>query len=190
MTDFYREVDSAVAGALNPGEELVWTGHCLSRLGQQRKAGPTLATPSFVLGIAVAAIFALPVVVLTREPVLVFWVAMPTFLVTAMKMDTFFDEWGTDSDLYCRKQTAYVLTDQRAFILRHCRTDAPVRSVTWRYVDHVQAEQVEPGGRGTVTFRHWDVADQRWDTLLQFSKVANATWVAEWAQATAAQAHG
>lgn len=190
MTDFSREVDSTVVGALNPGEELVWTGHCLSRLGQQGKAGPGVATPSFVLGVAVAVIFALPVAVFTREPVLVFWVAMPVFLVTVMKSGTFFHEWGTDSALYCRKQTVYVLTDQRAFILRHCRTDAPMRSVPWRYIDHVQAELVEPGGRGTVKFRHWDVAAQRWDTLLQFSKVGNATWVAEWAQATAARARG
>ena len=94
-----------------------------------------------------------------------------------------------DSAIYCRKQTVYVLTNQRAFVLKYCRTDAPMRSVAWRYVDHVRAESVGPDGRGTVRFWHWDPVAQRWDAVLQFYRVGAAYRVAERAQVALAKAN-
>lgn len=96
----------------------------------------------------------------------------------------------TDNSIYCRKQTVYAITNQRAFVLRHCRTEVPMRSVAWRFVDEVLAEWVELDGRGTVKFRHWDPAMRHWETLLEFSRVGNAYRVAERGQAAMTQANG
>ena len=101
----------------------------------------------------------------------------------------FIRECFRDSKLYCRKQTAYVLTNQRAFVLRQCRVDVPMRSVAWRFVDEVRAEWVELDGRGTVMFRHWDPVARQWETPVQFLKVGNAHRVAERGQAAMMEAN-
>jgi len=137
MTDFARQVDKMVTSALNPHEHVIWTGHCLSRLGKQQKAS--------------------------------------RFMLTRF-----------DDDMYCRKQTVYVLTNKRAFVLRHCRTKTPMRSILWRHVDEVRAEDVGGDGRGIVRFWHWDSVAQRWEMVLQFYQVGNAIRVAEWGQSARA----
>lgn len=86
---------------------------------------------------------------------------------------------GPDTSLYCRKQSVYVLTDQRAFILRNCNTEGPVRSLPLRFVDVVRAEEIRPDGRGSVQFLSWDRAARRWTYPMRFSKVKDADGVAE-----------
>jgi hypothetical protein len=193
MTDFYREVDATVAGALNPGEEVIWTGHCLSRLAMQR--GRDFSVPPALIGYIVAIVLvgvgALTVIAgsvdeVWREAIVgaVLFFAGGWFLYGMSRTPLY------DDKMYCRKQTVYVLTDQRAFVLKHCRTKMPMRSIPWRYVDDVRAEWLELDDRGTVRFLHWDPVGGRWDTRLQFYKVGNAHRVAEWAQAAMMQANG
>lgn len=141
MTDFAREVDRTVTSALNPHEHVIWTGHCLSRLGKQQKAQRFLLTRS-------------------------------------------------DDEMYCRKQTVYVLTNKRAFVLKHCRTKIPMRSITWRFVDEVRAEEVGSDGRGTVRFWRWDSDLDRWTVALQFYRVGNASQVAVLAKTAMTQENG
>ena len=194
MTDFSREVDATVAGALNPGERVLWTGHCLSRLGKQRYEHRT-SFMGTLLGWPISILFAGSGLWnllggFTNGPVgrviggailLAIGVSVMYVLIIGL---------FRDSKMFCRKQTAYVLTDQRAFVLRHCRTEVPMRSVAWRFVDDVRAEWVDLDGRGTVKFRHWDPATRQWDTPLQFTRVGNAHRVAEWGQAAMTQANG
>ena len=189
MTNFAREVDATIAGTLNPGERVIWRGHCQSRLGRQQKAaratiGTVLIVTPFVL------IGVLLIVVGLEGPD---GRIIPGAILSVVGMSALYSmvsERFHDGKMYCRKQTAYVLTDQRAFVLKHCRTDAPMRSVEWRFVDDVRAESVGPDGRGTVRFLHWDPMARRWDTPLQFYMVGAAYRVAEWAQAAHAQATG
>jgi hypothetical protein len=188
MTDFGREVDSKVTGALNPGERVIWIGHCLSRVGKQQKAGPALGARASVLALTLAAIVGLPICVLTKSPVFAIILGFAAFAVTAYVASSIFAAGVKDHAMYCRKQTAYVLTDRRAIVLRNCRTAYPVQSLLWAYVDEVRAESVGADGRGTVKFLHWDPMARRWDTPLQFYKVGAAFRVAEWAQAAMAQA--
>jgi hypothetical protein len=194
MTDFAREVDSTVAGALNPGERVLWTGHCLSRLGKQQHEQRT-SRMGMVLGWPISILFAgiglLNLLAgLSSGPIgrviggailLAIGVSVIYVLITGL---------FRDSKMFCRKQTAYVLTDQRAFVLKHCRTAVPMRSVDWHFVDHVRAEWVELDGRGTVQFQHWDPMARQWQTILQFYKIASAHQVAERAQGAMAQANG
>lgn len=94
-----------------------------------------------------------------------------------------------DDDMYCRKQTVYVLTNKRAFVLRHCRTKRPMRSILWRHVDEVRAEEVGGDGRGIVRFWRWDSAMDRWTIALQFYRVGNANQVAALAKTAMMQAN-
>lgn len=186
MTEFAREVDRGVPGALNPGEEVLWTGHCLSRLGQQRKARP-LSKWLLLLFVPLSGLGILLVIegLEERKFGAVFGGGV-LLIVGGTAMYTLIREYFRDGKMYCRKQTVYVLTDQRAFVLKHCRTTAPMRSIVWRYVDLVRAEAVRTDGRGTVKFWRWDPVAQQWETVLQFHQVGNAAHVAEWGQSARA----
>jgi hypothetical protein len=179
VTDSAREADWVVPGVLNPGEEVLWKGHCLSRMGQQRKAAPAAAGLEAVLALALAVIAMLAVLVITRIVVLGMAAFLVTVLLAVWKTNGLLEGWGADDAMYCRQQTVYVLTNQRAVVLRNCRTAHPVQSLLWTYVDEVQAERVELDGRGTVQFLRWDPMEQRWVYSLRFFKVANAQAVAE-----------
>ena len=182
MTDFSREVDATVAGALNPGERVIWKGHCLSRLGKQQKAQRTsLWTVVFV--IPFTGIGLLFLIDALRNGPSGGLIVSPIFIaIGVLTAFSLFSEQRADGAMYCRKQTVYVMTDQRAFVLKQCRTKVPMRSVDWRFVDDVRAESVGPDGRGTVRFLRWDPLARRWDTPLQVYKVGAAFRVAEWGQ--------
>lgn len=188
MTDFTREVDATIARTLNPGERVIWSGHCRSRLGQQRKASRAPIWTFLIVMFFVVLGVLLLVAGLSAGPDGRIIPGAVFSVLGASVLYSMVSERFHDSKMYCRKQTAYVLTDQRAFVLKHCRTDVPLRSLDWRYVDHVRAESVGSDGRGTVKFWHWDPMARRWDTPLQFYKVGAAFQVAEWAQAAMAQA--
>jgi hypothetical protein len=191
MTDFAREVDSTVAGALNPGEQVVWTGHCLSRMGQQRKAA-RIPRWACIAAVPFTGFGSIALITLLSEGRLSGTMIAPGILL-AIGVGFLYElisQRFRDRKMYCRKQTVYVLTNRRAFVLKHCRTAVPMRSVDWHFVDHVRAEWVELDGRGTVQFQHWDPMARQWQTILQFYKIASAHQVAERAQGAMAQANG
>ena len=190
MTDFDRDVDPAVFGALNPKEELLWTGHCMSRLGKQKRAesyAPLLRVVP--IGLCIVGMFV--VIHAITGPEKTGLLAGAGFFLGAAWVAHSLDAGRFhDSKMYCRKQTAYALTDQRAFVLKHCRTGVPMRSAPWRSVDEVRAEGVGSDGRGTVRFWCRDPNTNRWNIVLQFRRVGNANQVAAWAQAAMAKAKG
>jgi hypothetical protein len=188
--DFSREVDTMVTGALNPGEQVLWMGHCLSRLGRQRKATSAAAMPEAFLAFAIAVMAAITALVITRVPVVAMVTLVVTLALAFKKTNQLFKGWGTDDAMYCRQQTAYVLTNQRAMVLRNCQTGYPVQSLLWAHADEVRAERVWPDGRGTVQFLRWDRVEQRWEYSLRFFMVGHARSVAEWAIAARDAARG
>jgi hypothetical protein len=189
MTDFDREVDAAVFGALNPKEELLWTGHCMSRLGKQQRTESYMPFLRVIpIGLCVVGAF-VAMYAITIPEFSGLLTGIGVFLGAVWMKHRLDSGHFHDSKMYCRKQTAYALTNQRAFVLKRCHTDVPMRSVDWRYVDEVRAEVVEPSGRGTVMFRRWDPGARRWDTLLRFYKIADAHQVADLAQGAMTQAN-
>jgi len=179
MSDFAREVDEHIYPALNPGEQVLWKGHCLSRLGKQRKATPAAALPEVVLAIVLAAVAMFATAVITKIGILSIGAAIATFVLAIRLTDRYFEHWGTDDAVYCRKQTVYVLTNQRAIVLRHCRTANPVQSLLWAYADEVRAESVGLDGRGSVQFLSWHPVERRWVHSLQFFMVGDARYAAQ-----------
>lgn len=183
MTDFYREVDSKLSNTLNPGEKIIWTGHCLSRLGQQRKAVRTVQWAWIIavvlIGIGLITLFSMLVEgdlgkfgFRLLGPGLI--LAIGLALVNSLE-----SEHVRDSTMYCRRQTVYVLTDQRAIVLRNCRTACPVQSLLWAYADEVRAESVGLDGRGSVQFLSWHPVERRWVHSLQFFMVGDARFAAQ-----------
>lgn len=190
MSDFDRDADAYVLGALNPGEKLLWTGHCLSRIGKQRGA-QSQSTWMWVIAIALCVVGVFVTTYAIFGPEKIELIGGAAFLLGGVWLaQRIVDGRFRDNQMYCRKQTVNVLTNQRAFVLKHCATDVPMRSVDWRYVEDVRAEGVGTDGRGTVKFRRWDPVTQRWSLVLQFYRVGNAERVAEWGQAAMGKAHG
>jgi hypothetical protein len=189
MTDFARAVDGMVSGALNPGERVLWTGHRMSRLGKQRGAMSfpvgveIVAVPMFVCGVY------LVVTSVVQQPDGRIAVGIALLLLGGWIVRSTDGKRPDDGAMYCRKQTVYVLTDQRAFVLKHCRTAVPMRSVDWRYVELIRVRKEHPDGRGTIEFVRTDSVSGRAEMLLTFSTVGNAFAVAEWARAAMATAH-
>ncbi len=190
MSDFAREADSMVPGALNPGEQVLWTGHCLSRIGQQRKAN-RVQLWALLFVVPLTAVGAMMVYASLTDNLDGRVVAGSIFmLIGATLLYSLITERTRDGEMYCRKQTVYVLTDQRAFVLKHCLTEVPMRSLPWSLADEVREEGVRPDRRGTVQFLTWDPVEQRWVYSLRFFMVANAEAVADKAMAARNAARG
>lgn len=190
MIDYAREVDDVVPGALNPGEEVLWTGHCLSLRGKQGKAGAAIGMPAATLAAMLAMIAGLSLCVVAKSPVFAILLGLATFVLTSAVAGRVLGEGVKDSVMYCRKQTVYVLTDQRAMVLRNCRTTYPVQSAPWAYVEAVRTTGVKPDGRGTVEFLSWNPAERRWVGSLRFIIGGNAVQVSERAIAARDAARG
>lgn len=190
MTDFSREVDATVAGALNPGEQVLWTGHCLSRLGKQNKAAPA-TKKAWLFVIPFTGIGLISLIGQLRSGPNLGMIVSAIFIGLGMSMAYgLVSAFWADSSMYCRKQTVYAITNQRAFVLRNCRMESPVQSLLWTYADEVRAERVGPDGRGSVQFLRWDRVEQRWVCALRFFMVGNARSVAERAIAARNAAQG
>jgi hypothetical protein len=189
MIDFAREVDDFVPGALNPGEEVIWTGHCLSLRGKQDKAspGPGASAGSCLILLIVQFVIFLAVLIRTGTGLGLLAIFPIVIVMNWVQRKVLH---SPDEAIYCRKQTVYVLTDQRAMVLRNCQTAYPAQSLLWAYADEVRAERVGLDGRGTVQFLNWDVVEQRWVYSLRFFMVANALAVAERAIAAREAARG
>ena len=145
---------------LNPGERVLWEGTCRSRMGRQNKACPILGSRNYlILGFAVLFI-GVSVNAATDS-------GLAGLLASGLVLAIAGLAWGTiqnrvrDSDMYCRKETRYLITNQRAVVLRNCRTRRPLQSLPWGFVDEVRTEQMRTDGRGTVQFLGWDAVAMR-----------------------------
>jgi hypothetical protein len=183
MNLFDRREDAvAVIDILNPGERVLWEGMCASRVGRQKKAYPTVGSWNYVV-LGFAALFIGVNVGAATDSRLVGVLAGGVVVVVAGLL------WGTlgkhvrDSDMYCRSQTRYLITNRRAVVLRNCRTKRPLQSLSWRYVDDVRADRERFDGRGTVQFFGRDAVAGRETRPLRFFMVRNAVRVAEEARA-------
>jgi hypothetical protein len=169
---------------LNPGERLIWSGYCQSKVGQQSKAAP---------GAEYGAILALIIFVLTIVGVgtvlnetfgisfgFVFGFVVAVLLLWKIGEDL---RTGHDSKMYCRQQTIYALTNERALVFRNCNQGVPVRSVPWRFIDHVRVVGERWDGRGTVEFWSWDMSAQKWTCNLRFLMVKDPQQVVDWVEA-------
>ncbi len=184
-----REDAVSVMGILNPGERVLWEGTCRSRMGRQKKAYPILGSRNYlILGFAVLFI-GVSVNAATNS-------GLAGLLASGLVLAVAALTWGTiqnrvrDSDMYCRTQTRYLITNQRAVVLRNCRTRRPLQSLSWRYVDEVRIEQMRTDGRGTVQFLGWDAVAMRQTRPLRFFMVGSAARVAEQAIAARDAARG
>lgn len=186
MTDFVREVDSTVSEALNPGERVIWTGHCLSRLGKQQKASPGPSASAGSCLFLLVAQFVVFVVVLGQTEtglglLAIFPIAIAMSWVQRKVLQS------PDDAMYCRKQTIYALTDQRVFVLRNCNRTAPMQSLPLRFIDSMRVERRQADGRGTVQFLTWDVMTHQWTFPLRFSMVQRPGAVVNLVQAAIAE---
>jgi hypothetical protein len=182
MTDFPRESDSLVVGALNPEEYVIWTGHCLSRRGKQEKAGrgPEGSVGSCLFLLIAEFVIFVAVLGLTGSGVGLLAI-FPLAIVTSWAQRTVLH--SPDDAMYCRKQTVYVLTNQRVFILRNCQTAHPVQSLPLRFVDNARVERRQADGRGTVQFLRWDAGAHRWTYPMRFAMVQHSGAVVNLARA-------
>lgn len=171
---------------LNPGELMIWSGYCESKVGQQSKAipgaeyGSLLAILIFGLttggvGFALNGIFGISFG-------FVFGFLVALLLIWKIRGDL---QTDTDSKMFCRQQTVYALTDERALVVRNCNQGVPVRSVPWRFIDHVRVVGDRGDGRGTVEFWSWDETAEKWTCSLRFFMTEQPKRVLEHAEALA-----
>jgi hypothetical protein len=178
----HREDAVSVMDILNPGERVLWEGMCASRMGRQKKAYPTVGSWNYVV-LGFAGLFIGVNVNGATDSGVAGLLAGGVVVAVAYLL------WGTlgkhvrDSDMYCRTQTRYLFTNQRAVVLRNCRTKRPLQSLSWRYVDDVRTDLMRFDGRGTVQFFGWDAVAGRETRPLRFFMVRNAARVAEDARA-------
>lgn len=170
---------------LNPGERIIWTGYCQSKVGQQSKAAPgatikplfSIFGPIFMIlvvggGVSDALDSAagfLAGILLAPVPV---WYAQ-----------THLDDF--DSVMYCRQQTVYLLTDERVVVVRNCNRGVPVQSLPLRFIDRIRVTDRRTDDRGTVEFLVWDAQTQTWTIPLRFFRVQNPDKVSDLAEAWA-----
>jgi hypothetical protein len=165
-----RRVDALARGALNPGELILWTGYCQSRLGKQRKAGKHRDVALILFGFFTL-VSAVAVLSYIGSPgsQLKALILIPYLLVLALV--AMFLARLPDGTMYCRQQMIYVLTNERVFIVRNCNEGVPVRSLPLRFIDQVRAERVMPDGRGTVEFLCQDPSTRRSASAMRFFRV-------------------
>jgi hypothetical protein len=171
---------------LNPGERMIWSGYCESRVGQQSKTvsgDENKVVQMFIACLIVVAGVggALSTILVPALGIGIGIVAGGIFLwKIAPRM-----EWGTDSKMYCRQQTFYALTNERALVVRNCNQGVPVRSVPWRFIDHVRVVGERWDGRGTVEFWSWDASTHKWACSLRFLMIEQPNRVLEHVEALA-----
>lgn len=175
------EDEVSVVGLLNPGERVLWEGTCASRMGRQRKAFPIVGPWRYLL-------LLIAMVVIGRGVGTATGSRLAGLLASVLVLAILGVCWGwilehvRDSDMYCRKQTRYLITNRRAVVLRNCRTSRPLQSLPWVFVNDISAEWLQPDGRGTVQFLGWDAVAKRPTRPMRFLMVRNAAGVVEQAR--------
>jgi hypothetical protein len=149
------ELYYAAQAELKPGEQLLWTGYCRSRLGKQEKSGGPAG------GLISGAFFGL-------FGGLLFSAASglwpPVLLLLTVPLGAFLGyRYSPQTSAYRKSRTIYALTDRRVFVLRDLYHDRQVKNLPLQFITGIELDgreptQPKPAGaipstyRGTITF--------------------------------------
>jgi len=176
-------------GILNPGEHVLWVGTCWSRRGKQEKSFPRIGPWNYLVLLIVVVGSGAGVSSATGSELAGLLAGLVVLAIAYVSWE-WIQEHVRDSDMYCRAQTRYLITNRRAMVMRNCRTNQPVQSLPWTYVDGVCAEQMRLDGRGTVQFVGWDAVAKRSTRPMRFFMVRDAAGVVEEARSAREAARG
>jgi hypothetical protein len=176
LEDERRKTWRLLADILNPDEHVLWYGYCESKLGKQEKASGCAG--DVLIGIFVCVFITLFTGGLLSDALdspFGFAIIVPIallFMIMFLKGGGG-EMFARDSQIYCRQQTVYALTDERVLVFRNCNCGVPVRSVPLRFIDRIRVTGVRAYDRGTVEFLSWNASAGTWTIPLRFSMVKN-----------------